>query len=89
MTRDPRSAVAFDWDEANEAKLQARGIRPDEVERLFENRPDFSRGKRHGTARWMMEGRDPVSGKWLRIGIVWKDSRAGILRAMHGLELRR
>lgn len=85
--RDPRSAVAFDWDSENEAKLALRGITPDQVERLFENSPDLYRGKRRGTARWMMEGQDPVTGKWLRIGLVWKDRRAGILRAIHGIAL--
>jgi hypothetical protein len=87
--RDPRTASAFDWDEHNEGKLALRGIFADEVERLFENRPDFYRGRRRGTARWMMEGQDPVTGKWLRIGVVWRDAKAGILRAIHGLEIRK
>lgn len=79
--------MAFDWHAGLEMKLAAGGIRPSEVERMFENAPKFYRGKRLGTARWMMEGQDPVTGKWMRIGIVWHDRAAGILRAVHGLVL--
>ncbi len=85
--RDPRTAIGFEWDDENELRLALRGITPDMVERVFENEPDFYRGKKHGTARWMMEGRDPVTGQWLRLGILWSDRRAGMLRAIHGLNL--
>lgn len=87
--RDPRTAVAFDWNAENERKLGERGIHPYEVERLFENDAGFYRGKRKGTARWMIEGQDPVSGKWLRIGVVWHDEEAGVLRAIHGIPLKK
>lgn len=85
--RDPRTAVAFEWDDSNESKLAARGVTPDEVERMFEHSPIFYRGKRRGTARWMIEGQDPVTGKRMRVGVVWKDAKAGILRAIHVLSL--
>lgn len=85
--RDPRRALAFNWHEAIEAKLEAAGLRPQEIERMFANRPRFYRGKRRGTARWMVEGQDPVSGKWMRVGVIWHDREAGILRAVHGMLL--
>lgn len=87
--RHPSSAVAFQWDEANEDKLARRGIRPWEVERLWANAPRYVRNKRAGTAVWMMLGRDPHSGRRLKIGILWADERGGILRAIHGLEIER
>lgn len=85
--RDPRTAVAFDWDDANEFKLAARGVLPVEVERVFDNSPVFYRGKRKGTARWMMQGQDPVTGRRMRVGVLWKDAKAGVLRAIHVLPL--
>jgi hypothetical protein len=38
---------------------------------------------------WMMVGRDPRSGRVLRVGILWLDEREGVLRAIHVLELDR
>ncbi len=49
-------------------------------------KPEFKRNKRAGTAQWMMTGRDR-SGRWLRIGILWADEDARLLKAIHGLPL--
>lgn len=85
-TRHPSTAVTFDWDERNEDKLLLRGITAPEVEALWANSPTYRRNKRTGTAKWMMIGRHPTSGRRLKIGILWHDERAGILRAIHGIE---
>lgn len=85
--RHPATARGFDWDDGNEGKLGHRGIKPHEVEGVWGNRPRYRRNKRSGTARWMMEGMDPGSGKRLRVGIVWADEGERILRAIHALDL--
>ena len=35
----------------------------------------------------MMVGTDPVSGKKLKVGIIWADEKERILRAIHALDL--
>lgn len=40
-------------------------------------------------AIWMMVGRDPRSGRRLRVGILWADEKEGVLRAIHALEVVR
>jgi len=85
--RHPATAVAFDWDDSNLDKLAERGIKPHEVEGLWANRPRYRRNKKSGTARWMMEGTDPTSGKHLKIGLIWADEGERIIRAIHGLDL--
>lgn len=87
--RHPSSAEGFDWDSANVDKLAIRNVRPDEVEAIWANRPRYLRNKWEGSATWMMVGRDPRSGRVLRVGIFWLDEREGILRAIHVLELDR
>jgi hypothetical protein len=83
------SASRFDWDDGNVDKLAERGVRPEEVEGIWANRPRYLRNKRTGSATWMMVGTDPRSGKRLRIGILWVDEEEGVLRAIHALELKR
>ncbi len=85
--RDPRTAVAFDWDEGNEEKLAQRDIYADQIERLFENRPVFRRNKKGRAGVWMMLGKDPVTGRALRVAVCWKDEAAGILRAVTAFDL--
>jgi len=87
--RHPSSAVGFDWDSANIDKLAIRNVQPDEVEAIWTNRPQYFRNKREGSTTWMMVGRDPRSGRVLRVGILWLDEREGVLRAIHVLELDR
>jgi hypothetical protein len=67
-------------------KLALRNVRSDEVESIWANRPRYLRNKLEGSATWMMLGRDPRSGRQLRVGILWSDEREGILRAIHALE---
>lgn len=85
--RDPRTATAFDWDDGNEDKLAERGIRAEQIERIFENRPVFRRNKKGRSGIWMMVGKDPVSGRALRVAIRWKDESAGVLRAVTAFDL--
>lgn len=85
--RHPATAEWFEWDEWNEQKLEARGIRPQEVEGVWANRPRYKKNKRSGTATWMMVGKDPYSGKVLSIGVLWADEDARVLRAIHGRQL--
>jgi hypothetical protein len=87
--RHPSSAARFEWDSGNEDKLAERNVRPDEVEAIWRHRPRYFRNKKAGSATWMMVGRDPRSGRQLRIGIIWADEKEGVLRAIHALELRR
>lgn len=82
------TAEAFDWDDRNVDKLALRGISPEDVEEVWLSAPQYRRNKRSGTASWLMIGRD-VSGRRLRIGILWEDERAGILRAITGLPMER
>jgi len=86
--RHPSSAERFDWDDANIDKLAIRNVRPDEVEAIWANRPQYRRNKRKGTAMWMMVGCDPRSGRRLKVGILWLDEQEGVLRAIHALEVR-
>jgi hypothetical protein len=80
--------VRFDWDEGNVNKLAERNIRSDEVEAVWASQPRYFRNKKAGSATWMMVGQDPRSGRRLRIGILWVEEKEGVLRAIHGLELR-
>jgi hypothetical protein len=41
--RHPSSAVGFDWDSANIDELAIRNVRPDEVEAIWTNRPQYFR----------------------------------------------
>src|SRR5215211_5877759 len=85
--RHPSTAVGFEWDHANEDKLAERGIKPWEVEGVWGNKPRYRRNKKSLTAKWIMEGTDPVSGKRLKVGIIWTDEGGRILRAIHALDL--
>lgn len=85
--RHPATAVGFDWDAANVDKLGERGILPHEVEGVWGNKPRYRRNKKAGSAIWMMLGTDPVSGKKLKVGIIWADEGERILRAIHALDL--
>ena len=89
-SRHPITAVAFDWKPHLEEKLALRNITPGDVEDVFHGiwgqQPEFKRNKKAGTARWMMTGRDR-GGRWLRIGILWADEDARLLKAIHGLPL--
>ena len=80
--RDPRTATGFDWNDANEEKLAARFVTPDQVERIFENEPRILRNKRGRAGLWLMIGQDPVSGRRLKVPIYWQDEELGILRAV-------
>jgi hypothetical protein len=82
----PSTAVAFEWDEYNEAELAAHDVFPYEVEQVFWNDPSFSRNKKRATARWRMVGRTD-RGRKLQVFIVWADERDGILRAVTGWEI--
>jgi hypothetical protein len=79
--------VDFDWDKGNEDKLAERGITAQEVEGVWGNKPRYSRNKKAGSAVWMMVGADPVSGKKLKVGIIWADEGERVLRAIHALDL--
>jgi|SRR5215211_225834 hypothetical protein len=81
------TARRFEWDAANEDKLAERGIKPHEVEGVWSNNPDYRRNKKAGSALWMMTGADPVSGKKLKVGIIWADEGERVLRAIHALDL--
>jgi uncharacterized DUF497 family protein len=85
--RHPATAVEFEWDQGNVDKLAERGILIHEVEGVWGNKPRYSRNKKAGSATWMMVGTDPVSGKRLKVGIVWVDEKERILRAIHALDL--
>jgi hypothetical protein len=84
---DPAKAQGFDWDSGNEDKLAERGIKPHEVEGVWGNKPRYRRNKKSLTAKWIMEGTDPVSGKRLKVGIIWADEGERILRAIYALDL--
>lgn len=79
--RHPRNAVAFEWDDANVAKLALRGIRPQDVEAVLWNGAAFQRNKRSGTAAWWMTGLD-VGGRMLGVAVLWADQEEGVLRAI-------
>jgi hypothetical protein len=85
--RHPATAVDFEWDQGNVDKLAERGILTHEVEGVWGNKPRYSRNKKGGSAIWMMVGIDPVSGKRLKVGIIWADEGERILRAIHALDL--
>lgn len=85
--RHPATALGFDWDHGNVDKLGERGILIHEVEGVWGNKPRYSRNKKSGSATWMMVGTDPVSGKKLKVGIIWADEDERILRAIHALDL--
>jgi hypothetical protein len=85
--RHPATAVDFEWDSGNEDKLAERGITAWEVEGVWGNKPRYRRNKKTGSAVWMMVGTDPVSGKKLKVGIIWADEGERILRAIHALDL--
>jgi hypothetical protein len=85
--RHPTTAVGFEWDTGNVDKLAVRGILIQEVEGVWGNKPHYSRNKRSGSAIWMMVGKDPVSGKRLKVGIIWADEEERILRAIHARDL--
>jgi len=85
--RHPATAVGFDWDKGNEDKLAERGIAAQEVEGVWGNKSRYRRNKKAGSAIWMMVGTDPVSGKKLKVGIIWADEGERILRAIHALDL--
>jgi len=79
--------VGFEWNQGNVDKLAERGILIQEVEGVWGNKPRYSRNKKGRSATWMMVGRDPVSGKKLKVGIIWADEEERILRAIHALDL--
>jgi uncharacterized DUF497 family protein len=85
--RHPATAVDFEWDQGNVDKLGERGILIHEVEGVWGNKPRYSRNEKGGSATWMMVGTDPVSGKKLKVGIIWADEDERILRAIHALDL--
>ena len=85
--RHPATAVSFEWDQNNVDKLAERGILAHEVEGVWGNKPRYSRNKRRGSATWMMVGTDPVSGKRLKVGIIWADEEERLLTAIHALDL--
>jgi hypothetical protein len=85
--RHPSTAKDFEWDDANEDKLAERGIKDREVEGVWGNKPRYRRNKKLLTAKWIMEGTDPESGKRLKVGVIWADEGERILRAIHALDL--
>lgn len=85
--RHPATARDFEWNEGNADKLAERGITAQEVEGVWGNKPRYYRNKKAGSAVWMMVGTDPVSGKKLKVGIIWADEGGRILRAIHALDL--
>jgi hypothetical protein len=82
----PSKAVAFEWDEYNEAELADHEVLPYEVEQMFWNGPRFSRNKKRAAARWRMVGRTDSARK-LQVFVVWSDQRDGVLRAVTGWEI--
>jgi len=82
-SRHPSTAEAFDWDDGNVDKLALSDIAPEDVEEVWLGKPEYRRNKNTGTASWIMIGRDG-SGRPLRVGIIWKDQKAGVLRAITG-----
>jgi hypothetical protein len=84
--QQPSMAVAFEWDEYNEAELAAHEVLPYEVEQMFRNGPRFSRNKRRAAARWRIVGRTD-GGRKLQVFVVWADERDGVLRAVTGWEI--
>lgn len=85
--RHPATAVDFEWDSGNVDKLAKRGIFIHEVEGVWGNKPRYTRNKKSLTAKWIMEGTDPGSGKRLKVGIIWADEEERILRAIHARDL--
>ena len=85
--RHPSTAERFDWNDANEHKLGKRGILPREVEAVHGNNPRYERNKKVGSATWWMIGDDPVSGKKLKVGILWADEKERVLRAITARDL--
>ena len=82
----PSQAVAFEWDEYNEAELAAHEVLPYEVEQAFWNGARSARNKERATARWRMVGRTD-GGRKLQVFVVWADERDGVLRAVTGWEI--
>jgi hypothetical protein len=87
QVRHPSTALDFEWDDANGDKLAERGILIHEVEGLWGNNPRFTRNKKAGSATWWMIGTDPVSGKKLKVGVLWAVEEDRILRAITALDL--
>lgn len=80
----PAEASEFQWDEGNESELARHGIRPEEVEEVFDNHPVWTPNKRHRAGHWRMTGLTH-GGRRLTI-IVQHVSNEYILRAITGWE---
>ena len=50
---------------------------------MHQNRPEYRRNKRAGSAQWLMVGRDD-RGRELVIGVLWADVDERVLRAITG-----
>lgn len=86
--KHPRMAAEFEWDDGNLPKLALRGVRPEDVEHVFWNRPRWIPNKKAATAEWLMDGHDS-GGRRLLVGVLWVDQAEGVLRAITARELRR
>ena len=52
----PSEASEFEWDDGNEHELAAHGVKPDEVEQVFDNHPTWVPNKRNRAGDWKMIG---------------------------------
>ncbi len=86
--RNPYTATAFEWDDANESKMALRGIYPCDVESVYfeDDEMVLLPNKRSRTATWLMVGRD-YRGRRLKVGILWSDETDGVMRAIWGTQL--
>lgn len=87
--RDPFSAAAISMKPGDaEHMLDRHGIRDWEVDEVFANGPRFFRNKNSGSGDYVMTGRTDA-GRPLLVIVLWRDERAGELRALTAWEDRR
>lgn len=81
----PAQAAGFEWDDANEGHLAARGITPWEVEQVFLNGPVWVPNRKNRSGAWKMVGWTD-GGRALTIIVAAGESREtpGMLRAFTG-----
>jgi uncharacterized DUF497 family protein len=64
----PSQASEFVWDNGNESELARHGIRPEEVEEVFDNHPTWAINKRERSGQWLMIGQTH-GGRFLTVAI--------------------
>ena len=71
----PWHAEAIEWDEGNESELAAHGIRPAEVDELFEGGPKWGPTREYRAGDWKMVGYT-ASGRAITVVVSFDEARA-------------